>query len=67
MEPVAVRLGFWQWQNNTIPFYNYVCWFAISCVLMYVYKQLQLNHHNRFAVHLFAIQLLFFLFLRLYL
>jgi putative membrane protein len=67
MEPVAVKLGFWQWQNSVVPFYNYLCWFIISAILLLVYRWFTFNKDNHFAVHLFIIQTLFFLALRTYL
>ena len=67
MEPVAIDLHFWQWQNNTIPFYNYVCWFVISVLLMIVFRTLPFKKENHFAIHLFIIQTLFFLILRTFL
>jgi putative membrane protein len=33
IEPVAIKLGFWGWENDTIPFQNYVMWFATSAVI----------------------------------
>lgn len=67
MEPVAIRLGFWQWHTPEIPLYNYVCWFAVSAVLLWLLRNLRFQKANYFAVHLFIIQLLFFLALRIYL
>jgi len=67
MEPVAVKLGFWQWHNNQLPFYNYFCWFMTGTLLLFLFNRMPFNKHNHFAVHLFIIQLLFFLALRLYL
>jgi putative membrane protein len=67
LEPVAVKLNFWQWQNNHITFFNYSSWFVISSLLVYIYKKLKLNTVNSFAVHLFIIQLLFFIALNVYL
>ncbi len=32
MEPAAVKLGYWHWAGDIIPFYNYVCWFGIAYV-----------------------------------
>jgi len=64
MEPVAMNLGFWQWNNGTVPLYNYVCWFLISMVLLAVFRRLSFEKVNHLAVHLFIIQLLFFLALR---
>ncbi|MEP6465910.1 MAG: carotenoid biosynthesis protein [Parafilimonas sp.] len=67
MEPVAVKLGFWQWQNNHIPTYNYICWAIISALLLALFRKLNYDRRNIFAVHLFIIQLLFFLVLRTFL
>ncbi|MDE3253358.1 MAG: carotenoid biosynthesis protein [Bacteroidota bacterium] len=67
MEPVAMKLGFWQWENQDIPLFNYTCWFLISLFLLLVLKMLRLNKPNHFAVHLFFIQCLFFLTLRTFL
>ncbi|MEP6682930.1 MAG: carotenoid biosynthesis protein [Parafilimonas sp.] len=67
MEPVAVKLGFWQWQNNQIPTYNYISWAIISALLLALFRKLNYDKRNIFAVHLFIIQLLFFLVLRTFL
>ncbi|TKK70922.1 carotenoid biosynthesis protein [Ilyomonas limi] len=68
MEPVAVRLGYWQWLGNgDIPLYNYTCWFVISMLLLAIFKLLPFEKNNPLAVHLFIIQLLFFLLLRTFL
>lgn len=67
MEPVAVHLGFWKWEGAEIPFFNYVCWFLISAALLWLFRYLRFEKANHFAVHLFIIQLLFFLTLRWYL
>lgn len=67
MEPVAIKLNFWQWQNNVIPMYNYVCWFIISLILLIIFRLLPFNKANHFAIHLFIIQILFFIALRIFL
>ncbi len=67
LEPIAIKLNFWQWQNNQIPVYNYICWFVISAVLLFIFKRLSFNKHNQFAIHLFIIQVLFFVALQIYL
>lgn len=66
IEPVAVKLGFWQWLGNgEIPFYNYACWFIISLLLLTVFRLLPFDKNNRLAVHLFIVQILFFLSIRM--
>lgn len=68
IEPVAVKLGYWQWLGNEeIPLYNYVCWFAISIILLYIFQYLQFGRQNKFAVNLLLIQSMFFLLLRTFL
>ena len=67
MEPAAVKLGYWQWEQNTIPLYNYVCWILISALLLVLFRKLNVARQNIFAVHLFIIQFLFFWILRTFL
>lgn len=67
MEPIAVKLGYWQWASETIPVFNYVCWFLISVVLIIIARKLSFNKENPFAIHLIFIQALFFLTLRTFL
>ena len=68
IEPVAVKLGYWQWlDSGEIPVYNYLCWFAISMLLLFVFQRLSFNKQNKFAVNLLLIQAMFFLLLRTFL
>ena len=60
--------GYWQWLGNgEIPLYNYVCWFAISIILLFIFQHLQFSRQNKFAVNLLLIQAMFFLLLRTFL
>jgi bisanhydrobacterioruberin hydratase len=63
MEPAAVRLGFWQWDGGHIPMLNYISWFLISMILLFLFRKLKLQFHP-FAVNLLLIQALFFLLVR---
>lgn len=68
MEPAAVQLGFWKWvPSNEIPVYNFLCWFVISAILQTVFRLFKFRKPNQFAVHLFIIQILFFLVLQTFL
>ena len=66
MEPVAVKLGFWNWAGG-IPLYNYICWFLVSVLLLSFFEFLRFDKHNKFAVNLLLIQAMFFLILRTFL
>ncbi|MFM7007097.1 MAG: carotenoid biosynthesis protein [Flavobacteriales bacterium] len=63
MEPVAIKLGFWNWKNGVIPFYNYVCWFATALLIQFIYRKWRLNEANNVAVALFIYLTIFFTFL----
>lgn len=65
MEPVAMELGFWRWENNTVPFYNYFSWFIISLLLARIFVCIKTPTVNIFAVLLLLVQAAFFFFLRL--
>ena len=67
LEPVAVKLGFWSWNNGRIPLFNYVCWFMISAILLSVKMYLKKIPVNTFATSLLVIQAMFFLMLNLFL
>ena len=68
MEPVAVKLNYWIWKGDgTIPFYNYVCWFLVSILLLMVFHFGKFEKQNKFAVNLLLIQVMFFLILRTFL
>jgi putative membrane protein len=67
MEPVAMKLGYWNWNGSEIPLYNYVCWFVVSAALLWVFQFARFNKQNKFAVNLLLIQMMFFLLLRTFL
>jgi len=60
LEPVAVNLDFWTWENGIIPFQNYIAWFLVAFVLLIYFHKLELKKMNRIAVGLFIIQYIFF-------
>lgn len=64
IEPVAIKLHFWQWTNNHIPGYNYICWLISSIGLLSIFHFCNFNKQNKFAIHLLMIQFMFFLILR---
>lgn len=68
MEPVAIKLGYWEWKGDgSVPMLNYICWFAVSLLLLAVFHFANFNKQNKFAVNLLLIQMMFFLLLRTFL
>lgn len=64
MEPVAVELNFWSWENGIIPLYNYISWFGISIITMYFCFTF-LNTNKGIVKQVFVAQLIFFLILNI--
>ncbi|MBS1755848.1 MAG: carotenoid biosynthesis protein [Bacteroidetes bacterium] len=68
MEPVAIKLGYWQWLGNgDIPLFNYLSWFVVSALLLMVFQYCPFPKQNKFAINLLLIQVMFFLLLRTFL
>lgn len=60
VEPVAMKLGFWSWENGIIPLRNYVMWFATSILihgLIYLFRP-KINAKISFVI--FIAQVIFF-------
>ena len=67
MEPVAIKLHFWNWKNDLIPLYNYVCWLIVSLLIQFAYRKWRLNESNNVAIALFFYITAFFSILNFYL
>ncbi|MBN1300700.1 MAG: carotenoid biosynthesis protein [Melioribacteraceae bacterium] len=63
MEPVAIKLDYWQWENNTIPLKNYFAWFLIALAFSayFVYNKIEIR--PSLIEHYFIVQAAFFLIL----
>ncbi|MGB5378779.1 carotenoid biosynthesis protein [Muriicola sp.] len=62
MEQSAPRFDFWEFQNDVVPFKNYVSWFLIALLFHGVIKWTKITGDLRFSIHLYAAQLLFFVY-----
>ena len=60
IEPVAVRLHFWQWQNNHIPLQNFVGWFITSFVLQVLLHRVRPQLDKWLCFFVFGLQVVFF-------
>ncbi len=61
IEPAAIELGFWHWQNNIIPTQNYIAWFLVSALISSIYFLLDFSRSNALAMLLFVLQASFFI------
>ena len=65
IEPVAIRLGYWQWTDGEVPWSNYYSWWGVSALILTLFHLLTFKKQNLFAVHLLLIQFMFFMLLRI--
>lgn len=63
IEPVAVKLNFWTWKGSEIPVINYISWFIISFMLLWVFYSLSFKKNNRIAFFFYMVQIVFFVLL----
>ena len=61
IEPIAIKLDFWQWDANIVPFQNFVAWFIIAFILSLYFTFAKFNKTNPLALLVFSLQCLFFL------
>lgn len=60
LEPNAISYHFWQWENDVVPFQNYLAWW-VSALVMHTFFRLAVPvPRNRMAAHLFLMQAAFF-------
>ena len=65
VEPVAMKLGFWSWENDIIPLQNYAMWFLTSIfihAIIYLFKP-KINAKISFII--IGVSALFFGFLNI--
>ncbi|MFP4059976.1 MAG: carotenoid biosynthesis protein [bacterium] len=65
IEPVAMKLGYWNWINQEVPLQNYLAWFIVS----FIFSSLLANRETVIKIPVFraffVIQLLFFILLNI--
>jgi uncharacterized membrane protein len=60
IEPVAIRLGFWDWNSPEVPLQNYLAWYVVSALLLLLFYRLPFRKQNRLAFLLLLMQFIFF-------
>ncbi|MBB6130255.1 carotenoid biosynthesis protein [Mucilaginibacter lappiensis] len=65
IEPIAIHFDYWHWTNNHIPIKNYVCWFGLSAVLLFIFDQFKFKQQSIVAPVLLIAQFVFFMALEL--
>lgn len=65
IEPVAIKLDFWQWQGGKIPLQNFVGWFVTALILQLVFHYLRFDKKNILAKYVLSVQAIFFIILQI--
>lgn len=65
IEPVAIYLDFWHWENNVVPIQNYIAWFTIAFAIQLLIGRMKIEINKQVAIIVFAVQLVFFVALNL--
>ncbi|WP_439482126.1 carotenoid biosynthesis protein [Cyclobacterium plantarum] len=60
LEPVAVKLDFWQWELNHIPLSNFAGWFLIAFIIQLTYRKTTFDKRNKLNLFIFINLILFF-------
>lgn len=62
IETSAPPFDFWIWDSGAAPLRNYVAWFMVSLILHYAYHRTKIKGDFTFSCHLYAAQLVFFIY-----
>ncbi len=62
MEPAAMKLGYWTWQDGSIPIQNFIAWFGISFIFAMIAARIKLFKEKLPAIvlHAYFAQLVYF-------
>ena len=66
LEPIAIKLNYWNWENNVIPAQNYIAWFIIAFISSLIFYKLKVKIKSRIFIHYFFVQLIFFIILLIF-
>jgi uncharacterized membrane protein len=60
IEPIAISLGFWTWEEVEVPLRNYVGWFITALILQLYYSFTKTKPANSRSLWILGAQILFF-------
>lgn len=61
IEPIAIHFDYWHWADNHIPLKNYVCWFGLGALLLFLFDQFKFKQQSIVAPVLLIAQFVFFM------
>lgn len=67
LEPVAIKLDYWEWEAIAVPLQNYIAWFIITYIFSFVLLKIASDFKEGITREYFLIQFVFFVTLNLFL
>lgn len=61
IEPVAQHFNYWHWTNNIVPLKNYLDWFLVSGVMLFVFEKFGFRKQGIVAPVFLLVQFVFFM------
>lgn len=63
IEPVAIKLDFWTWENNVVPLSNYIGWFVVAYLIHLIFRRASFQKKNPISSFLLINLITFFIIL----
>ncbi|OLY91180.1 putative membrane protein [Cnuella takakiae] len=60
IEPIAMQLDFWQWENGIVPLQNYIAWYVVAFAMQALLHLAKPRLETTLCIFIYLIQLLFF-------
>lgn len=60
IEPVAIRDDYWHWTNGDIPLTNYITWFVLSVIMLFIFEKFHFKKQGMAGPVLLVAQFVFF-------
>lgn len=62
LEPIAIKLDYWNWTEVVIPIQNYIAWFSIAFLSALAFNYLKIKITSKISMHYLLVQYLFLLY-----
>lgn len=65
IEPIAIHFDYWHWTSGTIPIKNYLSWFVLSGLMLFIFEKFKFPPQSKAAPVLLVMEFVFFMVLGL--
>ncbi len=63
LEPIAIKLNYWNWKEVQVPLQNYLAWFVIAFLFSVLFQNMKVKIKSTLVEKYFITQLIFFIIL----